>query len=130
MSRYKEYLRDNHRIWLVTGVAGFIGSNLLEVLLRLNQSVVGIDNFSTGFQENLDEVQSSVSKEQWNRFRFLSGDIRNLDVCKKGCENVDFVLHQAALGSVPRSIEDPILTNENNISGFLNMLVASRGCKC
>ncbi len=117
------------KTWLVTGVAGFIGSNLLETLLKMDQKVVGLDNFATGFQHNLDEVQSLVSKEQWQRFSFIEGDIRNLEVCHKACSGVDYVLHQAALGSVPRSIEDPIITNENNITGFLNMLVAARDAK-
>lgn len=119
-------LQSSSQTWLITGVAGFIGSNLLETLLKLDQRVVGLDNFSTGFQYNLDEVQSLVSAEQWQRFRFIHGDIRNLEICKQACKGVDYVLHQAALGSVPRSIEDPITTNENNISGFLNMLVAAR----
>lgn len=122
-------LKSSPRTWLITGVAGFIGSNLLETLLKLDQKVVGLDNFSTGFQENLDEVQSLISKEQWQRFTFIKDDIRNLDACKQACNVVDYVLHQAALGSVPRSIEDPITTNENNISGFLNMLVAARDAK-
>ena len=117
------------RTWLITGVAGFIGSNLLETLLKLNQKVVGLDNFATGFQHNLDEVESLVSAEQWQRFSFVGGDIRTLETCKSACAGVDYVLHQAALGSVPRSIEDPITTNENNISGFLNMLVAARDAK-
>ena len=115
--------------WLVTGVAGFIGSNLLEALLRLNQRVVGLDNFSTGHQRNLDEVRALVTQEQWSLFTFIHGDIRNFVDCKKACNGVDYVLHQAALGSVPRSIEDPIVTNQNNIDGFLNMLVASRDAK-
>lgn len=115
----------NKRI-LVTGVAGFIGSNLLEYLLLHNQTVVGLDNFSTGHQRNLEDVKSLVSEKQWSRFRFLKGDIRDLDTCRNACENVDIVLHQAALGSVPRSIEDPIRTNQSNIDGFLNMLVAVR----
>jgi UDP-N-acetylglucosamine 4-epimerase len=114
------------RTWLVTGVAGFIGSNLLEKLLLLNQKVIGLDNFSTGFQHNLDEVSSLVTNEQWARFSFIQGDIRDIATCQKACEGVDYVLHQAALGSVPRSIEDPLTTNANNISGFLNMLVAAR----
>ncbi|SHO53536.1 NAD-dependent epimerase/dehydratase family protein [Desulfopila aestuarii] len=122
-------LKFSPRTWLITGVAGFIGSNLLETLLKLDQKVIGLDNFSTGFQHNLDEVQSLVSAEQWQRFTFLEGDIRNLETCKEACANVDYVLHEAALGSVPRSIADPITTNENNISGFLNMLVAARGAK-
>jgi UDP-N-acetylglucosamine/UDP-N-acetyl-alpha-D-glucosaminouronate 4-epimerase len=122
----QKHLTTNQYTWLITGVAGFIGSNLLETLLKLNQKVVGLDNFSTGFQYNFDEVQNLVSKEQWQQFTFTEGDIRNFDDCKQSCTNVDYVLHQAALGSVPRSIEDPITTNENNISGFLNMLVAAK----
>lgn len=114
------------KTWLITGVAGFIGSNLLETLLRLNQKVVGLDNFATGHQHNLDEVQSLVSSEQWTNFRFMRGDIRQLSDCHAACEGVDYVLHQAALGSVPRSLEDPITTNSTNIDGFLNMLVAAR----
>lgn len=117
------------KTWLVTGVAGFIGSNLLETLLKLNQQVVGLDNFATGHQHNLDEVKSLVSKEQWARFRFIQGDIRQLDDCQAACAYVDYVLHQAALGSVPRSINDPITTNAVNIDGFLNMLVAARDAK-
>lgn len=119
-------LLNNPKTWLITGVAGFIGSNLLETLLKLNQKVIGLDNFSTGHQHNLDEVQTLVSVEQWSNFIFYQGDICNLDDCKKACNNVDFVLHQAALGSVPRSIADPIATNNANITGFLNMLVAAR----
>ena len=119
-------LQKEQHTWLITGVAGFIGSNLLETLLKLNQKVVGLDNFATGFQHNFDEVQNLVSPEQWQQFTFIQGDIRNTDDCNQACKNVDYVLHQAALGSVPRSIEDPITTNENNISGFLNMLVAAK----
>jgi UDP-N-acetylglucosamine 4-epimerase len=115
--------------WLITGVAGFIGSNLLEALLKLNQRVVGLDNFATGQRRNLDEVKSLVTPAQWANFRFIEGDIRNLDDCKAACEGADYVLHQAALGSVPRSVEDPITTNGTNISGFLNMLVAVRDAK-
>ena len=103
---------------LITGVAGFIGSNLLETLLKQNQTVVGLDNFSTGHQKNLEDVQSLVSSGQWSRFRFIEGDIRNHEDCKAACDGVDYVMHQAALGSVPRSIEDPINTNANNIDGF------------
>lgn len=121
-----ETLRQNPKTWLVTGVAGFIGSNLLEHLLKLNQQVVGLDNFATGHQHNLDEVGSLVTPEQWKRFRFIEGDIRNQADCEKACEGVDYVLHQAALGSVPRSIKDPVTTNAANITGFLNMLVAAR----
>src|SRR5690554_6874389 len=121
-----EQLPLQPKTWLITGVAGFIGSNLLETLLKLNQKVIGLDNFATGHQYNLDEVQTLVSAEQWANFSFMEGDIRNLDDCHKACAGVDYVLHQAALGSVPRSINDPITTNATNISGFLNMLVAAR----
>lgn len=122
-------LPANPRTWLITGVAGFIGSNLLETLLKLGQRVVGLDNFATGHQRNLDEVQRLVSAEQWQRFNFIEGDIRDLGVCQAACAGVDYVLHQAALGSVPRSIADPVTTNEVNISGFLNMLVAARDAR-
>jgi UDP-N-acetylglucosamine/UDP-N-acetylgalactosamine 4-epimerase len=122
-------LQTSPRTWLVTGVAGFIGSNLLEKLLMLDQRVVGLDNFATGHQRNLDEVQSLVSPAQWARFRFIEGDIRELQSCQHACAGVDYVLHQAALGSVPRSINDPITTNGANIDGFLNMLVAARDAK-
>lgn len=114
------------KTWLITGVAGFIGSNLLETLLKHDQQVVGLDNFATGHQRNLDEVQALVSVAQWNRFCFAEGDIRDVDTCYMACKGVDYVLHQAALGSVPRSINDPIKTNGTNIDGFLNMLVAAR----
>ena len=114
------------KTWLITGVAGFIGSNLAEALLQLDQRVVGLDNFATGHQRNLDEVQRLVSPAQWARFAFIRGDICNPDDCRQACQGVDYVLHQAALGSVPRSLEDPITTNATNITGFLNMLVAAR----
>jgi UDP-N-acetylglucosamine 4-epimerase len=117
------------KTWLVTGVAGFIGSNLLETLLKLDQRVMGLDNFATGHRRNLDEVQTLVTPAQWANFRFIEGDIRNLADCQRACVGVDYVLHQAALGSVPRSVEDPIATNATNISGFLNMLVAARDAK-
>lgn len=129
MSRFdevKEELKANPKAWVITGVAGFIGSNLLEALLALGQTVKGLDNFSTGHQHNLDQVKSAVSDEQWQAFTFIEGDIRDLATCHNACSGVDYVLHEAALGSVPRSLEDPILTNQNNIDGFLNMLVASR----
>lgn len=116
----------NSQKWFITGVAGFIGSNLLEGLLKSNQEVVGLDNFATGFQRNLHEVREVVTDEQWARFRFIEGDIRDQSVCNDACSGVDYVLHQAALGSVPRSIEDPIKTNRTNIDGFLNMLLAAR----
>jgi UDP-N-acetylglucosamine 4-epimerase len=129
MTRYEEVKADlqaNPKTWLITGVAGFIGSNLLETLLKLDQTIVGLDNFATGHQHNLDEVQTLVTEEQWARFRFIEGDIRNLDDCREAVKGTDYVLHQAALGSVPRSIEDPIATNQANIDGFLNMLVAAK----
>jgi UDP-N-acetylglucosamine/UDP-N-acetylgalactosamine 4-epimerase len=122
----KTRLVQEPHTWLVTGAAGFIGSNLLETLLKLNQRVVGLDNFATGHQHNLDEVQNLVTPEQWQRFKFIKGDIRNIDDCRSACAGVEYVLHQAALGSVPRSVADPILTNSANVTGFLNMLVAAR----
>jgi len=168
-TQLKDRLISEPHTWLITGVAGFIGSNLLETLLKLNQRVVGLDNFATGFQRNLDEVQSLVSPDQWANFNFIQGDIRNLEDCRRAmvfCHSreggnpalypqssipppsrnnlehsslvvrggplrsesvpVEYVLHQAALGSVPRSVENPINTNETNISGYLNMLVAAR----
>lgn len=129
MSKYeavKKSLQAKPSTWLVTGVAGFIGSNLLETLLKLNQNVVGLDSYVTGHKRNLELVRNVVGPDQWRNFRMIEGDIRNLDVCNEACANVNYVLHQAALGSVPRSIENPILTNQSNIDGFLNMLVASR----
>ncbi len=112
--------------WLVTGVAGFIGSNLLETLLKLNQTVIGLDNLSTEDGRNLGRVEPLVTPEQWKNFTFIKGDICDLDCCRSTCEGVDYVLHQAALGSVPRSIADPVTTNASNITGFLNMLVAAK----
>ncbi|HGG59523.1 MAG TPA: Vi polysaccharide biosynthesis UDP-N-acetylglucosaminuronic acid C-4 epimerase TviC [Gammaproteobacteria bacterium] len=126
ITQVSEALAASPRTWLVTGVAGFIGSNLLETLLKLDQQVVGLDNFATGHQRNLDEVQSAVDEAQWARFRMIEGDIRDAETCRHACEGVDHVLHQAALGSVPRSIEDPLTTNGTNITGFLNMLEAAR----
>jgi len=129
MTRYQETqaaLRAAPKVWLVTGVAGFIGSNLLETLLKLDQTVVGLDNMETGHQRNLDQVAQLVTPAQWARFRFQRGDIANLADCARAVEGVDYVLHQAALGSVPRSLDNPIHTNDTNIGGFLNMLVASR----
>ena len=162
-TQLKSRLVTEPHTWLITGVAGFIGSNLLETLLKLNQRVVGLDNFATGHQRNLDEVQSLVTVEQWGNFQFSRGDIRNLEDCRSAmhfCHSrkggnpvgqesavggetshsllptdhspsfeVEYVLHQAALGSVPRSVENPIATNETNINGFLNMLVAARDAK-
>ena len=112
--------------WLVTGSAGFIGSHLVQALLELDQTVVGLDNFATGHRRNLDEIESAVSDAQWRRHRFVEGDIRDPGVCRAACRGIDIVLHQAALGSVPRSIDDPIATNGANIDGFLNVLVAAR----
>ena len=132
MSAYdqlKPRLAGEPHTWLITGVAGFIGSNLLETLLKLNQRVVGLDNFATGHQRNLDEVQTLVSPTQWANFSFIQGDVREQADCQAACQSVDYVLHQAALGSVPRSLEDPITTNSANITGFLNMLVAARDAK-
>jgi UDP-N-acetylglucosamine/UDP-N-acetylgalactosamine 4-epimerase len=129
MTRYnaiKSKLKNEPRTWLITGVAGFIGSNLLETLLLLNQKVIGLDNFATGYQYNLDEVKSVTSSDHWNNFQFIEGDIRDFKTCEMAVKNVDYILHQAALGSVPRSIGDPIMTNSVNITGFLNMIIASK----
>src|SRR5688572_1798426 len=114
------------RRWLVTGAAGFIGSHLVEHLLNHGQSVTGLDNFSTGKRENLDHVKHAVGAEAWKKMRFIQGDIRSLDTCREACDGAELVLHQAALGSVPRSIDDPLSSNDSNINGFLNMLVAAR----
>ena len=129
MTKYKQIqqeLQASPKSWLVTGVAGFIGSNLLENLLKLNQAVIGLDSFATGHQYNLDEVKSLVTKEQWARFSFTEGDIRDYATCEDAVRGVDYILHQAALGSVPRSIADPITSNAANISGFLNILQAAK----
>lgn len=122
-------LRQTPHRWLVTGVAGFIGSHLLETLLRNGQQVVGLDNFATGHRHNLELVQGAVTAGQWANFRFVEGDIRDAAACQEACAGADYVLHQAALGSVPRSINDPLTTNAANITGFLNMLVAARDAK-
>jgi len=136
MTKYEqlqEHLKTNQHTWLITGVAGFIGSNLLEKLLILNQKVIGLDNFETGYQHNIDQAIGDANKvagkDQSSLFIFIKGDIRELEDCQQACEGVDYVLHQAALGSVPRSIEDPIRTNKANIDGFLNMLVAAKDAK-
>lgn len=129
MTRYQQLRADlvkAPRKWLVTGAAGFIGSNLLQTLLELDQHAVGLDNFATGHHRNLQEVERCISPAQWSRLRFVEGDIRDPDACRRACDGVDIVLHQAALGSVPRSIEDPITTNSVNIGGFLQMLMAAR----
>jgi len=140
MSRYEELqkeLKNNQYTWLITGAAGFIGSNLVEKLMTLNQKVIGLDNFETGYQHNLDQAleDAKVIMETENmhlntdNFKFIEGDIRDVKTCHEACKCVDYVLHQAALGSVPRSIEDPLRTNKTNIDGFLNMLVAARDAK-
>lgn len=136
MKKYEElqeYLKNNQTTWLITGVAGFIGSNLLEKLLVLNQKVIGLDSFDTGYQKNIDEAILDANKilgeDVSKNFKFIKGDIKSIDDCKQACHSVDYVLHQAALGSVPRSIEDPISTNDANINGFINMLVASKDSK-
>ena len=120
-----ENLKGAPRTWLVTGVAGFIGSNLLEALLKLDQKVIGLDNFSTGHRGNLAQVKERVTERQWSAFRFIEGDIRSLDTCRRACRSAQIVLHQAALGSVPRSIENPIGAHDSNVTGFLNMLMAA-----
>ena len=122
-------LREQPRTWLVTGVAGFIGSHLLETLLELGQTVVGLDNFATGHRHNLDEVRTVVGDAAWSRFRLIEGDIRQPADCQLACTGVDIVLHQAALGSVPRSLADPLTTNSVNIDGFLCMALAARDAK-
>jgi UDP-N-acetylglucosamine 4-epimerase len=132
MSAYNQLqteLNAAPRTWLVTGVAGFIGSNLLEALLQMNQRVVGLDNFTTGKHKNLEEVKALVSPAQWARFRFLEGDIGDLTACQRACAGVDLVLHEAALGSVPLSMKDPLGSHRSNVTGFLNMLLAARDAK-
>jgi UDP-N-acetylglucosamine 4-epimerase len=119
-------LRTRPATWLVTGCAGFIGSHLTEKLLSLGQRVVGLDNFATGHKDNLVDVRRIVGEQAWKRFTFIRGDLRNIETCRRAVKGVHYVLHQAALGSVPRSVEDPILTNEANVSGFLNILTAAR----
>ena len=132
MSAYDELqteLKAAPQTWLVTGVAGFIGSNLLEALLKLDQRVVGLDNFATGKHKNLEQVKELVAPSQWTRFRFLEGDISDLAACQRACAGVDLVLHEAALGSVPFSMKDPLASHRSNVTGFLNMLLAARDAK-
>lgn len=132
MTKYlevQEHLRTRQYHWLVTGAAGFIGSNLVEALLKLGQKVTGLDNLATGHLHNFEQIKELVGADTWRNFQFIQGDIRSLEDCARACDGVDYVLHQAALGSVSRSIEDPILTNASNVTGFLNMLVAARDAK-
>jgi UDP-N-acetylglucosamine 4-epimerase len=131
MTRYEmatEELRSTPRTWLVTGVAGFIGSNLLEQLLSLGQYVVGLDNLSTGYRRNVDDVLDRVGGAG-GRFHFVEGDVRDLGTCRAVCAGVDYVLHQAALGSVPRSIDDPLTSHASNVDGFVTLLVAARDAR-
>jgi len=129
IERTRRRLQEAPLRWLVTGSAGFIGSHLVNALLELDQAVVGLDNFATGHRRNIDEVATSVSPERWRRHRFMEGDVRNPEHCRAACAGVDIVLHQAALGSVPRSIADPAATNATNIDGFVNMLIAARDAR-
>lgn len=126
LARHLASLAERPRTWLVTGAAGFIGSNLVEALLRLDQQVIGLDNFATGHRRNLDEVMALVGPERAGRFRFVEGDIRDAGLCREACEGADVVLHQAALGSVPRSIADPVTSHDVNVTGFLHMLEGAR----
>ena len=129
MTKYDEIqiqLNQQQSNWVITGAAGFIGSNLLEFLLKNNQKVTGLDNFSAGYQHNLDQVHELVGASAWRNFTFIRGDICDPATCQQACTGADYVLHHAALGSVPRSIEDPLLTNASNVTGHLNMLVAAR----
>jgi UDP-N-acetylglucosamine 4-epimerase len=125
-TKIKEQLKINPKVWLVTGVAGFIGSNLAEALLKLNQKVISLDNFATGHRYNLEHIKSAVSEDEWKNFTFIEGDITNYDTCIEITKGVDIVLHQAALGSVPRSIDNPVVSNNANVTGFLNMLTAAK----
>src|SRR5271167_4582668 len=132
MTRYddaKRQLKGAPRNWAISGAAGFIGSNLLETLLKLDQRVTGLDNFATGHERNLDEVKQLFEPAQWARFDFIEGDVCAIEDCARLCQGADYVLHNAALGSVPRSLADPISTNATNVTGFLNMLVAARNAK-
>ena len=119
-------LKRKPKTWLVTGAAGFIGSNIVETLLKFDQKVLGLDNFATSKRRNLEEIKKLVGPSQWKNFKFIAGDICDWETCRRACRRVDYVSHQAALGSVPRSIEEPLTANESNITGFLNMLIAAR----
>jgi UDP-N-acetylglucosamine 4-epimerase len=129
LNQLSDQLKSNPRTWLITGVAGFIGSNLLEALLKLDQRVVGLDNFATGHRRNLDEVRSLVADAQWREFEFVEGSITDSAVCARACRDVDFVLHEAAMGSVPLSIEQPAAAHAANVTGFLNLLTTARDAK-
>lgn len=129
MKRYlqlRDSLKERSHKWLVTGGAGFIGSHLVENLLQLDQEVVALDDFSTGKPENLDSVKDAVADEQWRNFRIIEGSITDPDACREACRDVEFVLHHAARGSVPQSIEDPLASHQINVTGTLNMLIAAR----
>ena len=126
MGHHYRNLLTTQETWLVTGAAGFIGSNLTEELLKLNQKVIGIDNFSNGFRENIADIKKQVTEEQWNNFDFIEGDICHFDICKYACDKAKYVLHNAALNAVPRSIKNPINTNRSNVTGTLNLLVAAK----
>lgn len=131
MSRYDEVLselRQKPETWLVTGCAGFIGSNLVETLLRNGQKVRGLDNFSFGHKKNLDLLESNLTESEWKNFEFVEADIQNIEACKSACDGIQNVFHEAALGSVPLSIEDPVYANASNITGFLNVLTAANDC--
>ncbi len=129
MSQFKNVkieLLNTQKTWLVTGAAGFIGSNLTEFLLKHGQKVVALDNLSTGYQKNLDDLLNNAGKNVLRNFTFIEGDISNVNTCKSACRGVDIILHQAALGSVPRSISNPIATNLSNVTGFLNLLQTAK----
>lgn len=126
INKVEKQLINDPKTWLVTGAAGFIGSNLVKRLLQLNQKVIGLDNLSTGYKRNIEQVVAEIDQKLAGNFQFIHGDIRDPATCRTCCQNIDFVLHQAALGSVPRSMKDPIATNQSNVDGFLNMLVAAR----
>jgi UDP-N-acetylglucosamine 4-epimerase len=113
-------------VWLITGVAGFIGSNLLEALLHLDQKVIGLDNFATGCRCNLKLVRESVGPRAWEQFRLIEGDVQDTAVCRRATRGAHYILHQAGIGSVPRSIADPKCSHDNNVTGFLNLLMAAR----
>src|SRR5512135_1129278 len=132
MSAYTELqseLKAAPKTWLVTGVAGFIGSNLAEFLLNLDQRVIGLDNFSTGKRVNLKETRKRVEESRWQNFKLIKGDIKRRETCRQACKGADFVLHQAALGSVPASIGNPFGAHAANVTGSLNILMAARDAK-